>query len=403
MKLEFKQLCKIAVVIFLLYLAVQFWPGVISLLGTMIGAAFPLILGCVIAYIVNILMVWFERHYFPSSAKPFVLKSRRGVCLAAAILSMLLIIGLVIGLILPELADCFMLIVNKLPGAIEILLEYIEQWGILPEDIIGLLESIDWRSRVGEFLEAFTSGLGGVMDTVIKTVSSVFSGIVTALLAIIFALYLLLGKDRLHNQFSRLLHHYCKPAWCERIRYVIHIFDDCMHKYIVGQCTEAVILGLLCTAGMLIFRFPYATMIGALVAFTALIPIAGAYIGAGVGAFMILTVSPVKALFFLLFIVILQQLEGNIIYPRVVGSSLGLPGIWVLAAVTIGGGIMGITGMLLGVPLTAVLYRLLQEDLHTREGVPEKSAAGSAPDSAGSEPVENSCVSPAEGTDPVDN
>ncbi|MBQ8401314.1 MAG: AI-2E family transporter, partial [Clostridia bacterium] len=145
---------------------------------------------------------------------------------------------------------------------------------------------------------------------------------------------------------------------------------DCFHKYIVGQCTEAVILGLLCTIGMLLFQFPYASMIGALIAFTALIPIAGAYIGAGVGAFMILTVSPIKAVFFLIFIVVLQQLEGNIIYPRVVGSSIGLPGIWVLSAVTIGGGIMGIAGMLLGVPLTAALYRMLQEDLHRREGKP---------------------------------
>ncbi len=394
MKLEFKQLCKIASVVFLLYLAIHFWPEVLTFVGTLFGAAFPLFVGGIIAYIVNILMGWFERHYFPGSAKPAVVKSRRAVSLTAAILSMLLIIGLIIGLILPELTDCFMLIVNKLPGAIGILLNYVEQWGILPEDIIGILESIDWQSRIGEFLEAFTNGLGGVMGTVIKTVTSVFSGIVTALLAIIFSFYLLLGKDRLCSQCSRLMHHYCKPVWHDRIRYVLHILDDCFRKYIVGQCTEAVILGLLCTIGMLIFQFPYATMIGALIAFTALIPIAGAYIGAGVGAFMILTVSPVKALLFLVFIVVLQQLEGNIIYPRVVGSSLGLPGIWVLAAVTIGGGIMGIAGMLLGVPLTAALYRILQEDLHTREqaDLPENTeepVEEPTPDSvAETEPVE---------------
>lgn len=367
MKLEFKQLIKIAAVIFLLYLAIHFWPGVISFAGTVLAAAAPLFIGCVIAYILNLLMGWYEKHWFPGSDKPFVNKTRRGVCLMAAILSLLLIVGLIVWLILPELTDCFMLIINKLPSAIGICLDYIEQWEILPEDIIGLLESVDWQSRIGEFLQALTNGLGGVMGTVIKTVTSVFSGIVTALLAVIFSLYLLVGKDRLKNQCSRLLRHYCRTVWYDRICYVLHILDECFRKYIVGQCTEAVILGLLCTAGMLILGFPYATMIGALVAFTALIPIAGAYIGAGVGAFMILTVSPFKALLFLVFIVVLQQLEGNIIYPRVVGSSLGLPGIWVLAAVTVGGGIMGITGMLLGVPLTSALYRILQEDLHARE------------------------------------
>ena len=372
MKLEMKQLFKIAGVIFLLYLAIEFWPVVTAAAGTMLGAAVPLLIGCCIAYVVGILMGWFERHYFPRSGKPAVAKSRRIVCMCAAIVSLLLIIGLVIGLILPELIDCIMLLVNKLPDAMDLLLGYVESWGILPEDIVGLLESIDWKSRIGEFLQALTSGLGGVMGTVIKTVSSVFSGVITALLAIIFALYLLLGKDKLKSQATRLLQNYCKPKWYGRILYVLRTLNDCFHKYIVGQCTEAVILGLLCTIGMLLLQFPYATMIGALIAFTALIPIAGAYIGAGVGAFMILTVSPIQALFFLIFIVVLQQLEGNIIYPRVVGSSIGLPGIWVLTAVTIGGGIMGIAGMLLGVPLTAAIYRILQEDLHRREGIPEK-------------------------------
>ena len=134
----------------------------------------------------------------------------------------------------------------------------------------------------------------------------------------------------------------------------------------VGQCTEAVILGLLCMAGMLLLGFPYATMVGTFIGFTALIPVAGAYIGAGVGAFMIFTVSPVKALLFLLFIAVLQQLEGNLIYPRVVGASIGLPGVWVLAAVTVGGGVLGVAGMLLAVPLAAAAYQMLREDVRRR-------------------------------------
>ena len=377
MKIETKQLFKIAGVVFLTYLAIQFWPQVVTLFSALLGAAFPLIIGACIAYVVGILMDWFERHYFPRSRQKWVQKSRTGVCLLVAFLSLLLIVGLVIGLILPELIDCFTLLFNlvqeNLPRLMDELLTYADSLDLLPEDILGFLENIDWKSRIGEFIQALTAGVGGVMGTVIKTVSSVFSGVVTALLAIIFSLYLLVGKHKLKNQANRILQNYCKPKLYSRILYVLRTLDDCFHNYIVGQCTEAVILGLLCTIGMLLFRLPYATMIGALIAFTALIPIAGAYIGAGVGAFMILTVSPIKAVFFLIFIVVLQQLEGNIIYPRVVGSSIGLPGIWVLAAVTVGGGILGVGGMLLGVPMTAALYRILQEDLHRREGKAKKT------------------------------
>ena len=164
---------------------------------------------------------------------------------------------------------------------------------------------------------------------------------------------------------------------------MLHVLDDSFHRYVVGQCTEAVILGTLCTLGMLIFGFPYATMIGALVGATALIPIAGAYIGAGVGAILILTVSPVEALLFLVFIVILQQLEGNIVYPRVVGSQLGLPALWVLAAITVGGNVMGIGGMLLAVPLTTAIYRLVRENVRKRELAQNEAAdAEKSPETA---------------------
>lgn len=183
-------------------------------------------------------------------------------------------------------------------------------------------------------------------------------------IGLIFAIYLLIGKETLGGQVKRLMNHYLKPSWNEKIGYVLTIFDNSFHKFIVGQCIEAVVLGVLCMIGMSVLRLPYAMMIGTLIGFTALIPVAGAYIGAGVGAFMILTVSPVQALIFLVFVVILQQLEGNLIYPKVVGSSIGLPGVWVLAAVTIGGGIMGIPGMLLGVPSAAAMYQLIKNDLN---------------------------------------
>lgn len=148
--------------------------------------------------------------------------------------------------------------------------------------------------------------------------------------------------------------------------YFLSVLNDSFHRFIVGQCTEAVILGVLCMLGMFILRLPHAVMIGTLIGFTALIPVAGAYIGAAAGALMILTVSPIKALIFLIFLIILQNVEGNIIYPKVVGKSIGLPALFVLAAVTIGGGLFGVIGMLVGVPLTAAVYRLLKEDVEQK-------------------------------------
>ena len=161
-----------------------------------------------------------------------------------------------------------------------------------------------------------------------------------------------------------------KPHRSERIKHALSVMNQCFRRYIVGQVTEALILGALCTIGMLILQIPYASVIGALVTFMALIPIMGAYISAIVGSIIIFTVSPVKALVFLIFIVILQQVEGNVIYPKVVGTSLGLPGLWVLAAVTVGGGLFGIPGMILGVPLTATLYTLIKEKLNAEEDPP---------------------------------
>lgn len=251
-----------------------------------------------------------------------------------------------------------------MPEFIEYLIGQADKLNLLSDEVLAELATINWQSRIGQFVKVLTSGLGSVMDVVIRTFTSVFSWIVTLFMAIIFSIYLLLGKENLKRQGKKLLRHYLPIKLCGNVFYVLNVLHDCFHRYIVGQCTEAAILGLLCMVGMTVLRLPYATMIGALVGFTALIPVAGAYIGAGVGAFLIVMVSPLKAVIFLIFIMILQQLEGNLIYPRVVGASLGLPGIWVLAAVTIGGGVMGVVGMLLGVPITAALYRIIRDDVN---------------------------------------
>ncbi len=364
MKIEWKTCIKICISIFVLYLCIHFFPGVVNLLLGFIGAAMPLIVGCIIAYLINILMSFYEKHYFPKSKKTIVQKSRRTVCMTAAFVSLAAVIALIIILIVPQLTSCVQVIFAEIPGVLEKFISWLERREILPEDIIRSLNKIDWQSKISEIVGALTTGIGNVMTVLFTAVSSVFTGIVTALIGIIFSIYLLMGKEKLGGQFSRLMKHYLKENWYAKTMHVLKVLHDCFRRYIVGQCIEALILGVLCMLGMWILGLPYAAMIGALMAFTALIPIAGAYIGGAVGAFMILTVSPIQALVFIIFIVVLQQLEGNIIYPRVVGSSMGLPGIWVLAAVTIGGGMLGVGGMLIGVPIAATIYRLIREELN---------------------------------------
>lgn len=294
-------------------------------------------------------------------------KSRRIVCLIASILTLVAVVVLVIGLVLPELVNCVRLLASEIPQAVAALMEWLEESGILAsimtEESLAALASIDWQQKIGQMIQVVAEGVGGVAQVAVGAVSATISGVARFAIGLIFAIYILMGKETLSGQLRRVMDHYMKPSWNEKIRYVTGVFDGCFHKFIVGQCMEAVLLGVLCIVGMTILRFPYAMMIGTLIGFTALIPIAGAYIGAGVGAFMIMTVSPLQAIGFLVFIIILQQLEGNLIYPRVVGSSIGLPGVWVLAAVTIGGGLFGIPGMLVGVPATAAVYQLIKQDL----------------------------------------
>ncbi len=364
MKIEWKTCAKIAVCIFALYLAIIYWGTVAGFIGTVIGAASPLIIGGAAAYVLNLLMTFYEKHLFGKVKNQKVLKAKRPLCMILAFITLMAVISLVIGLVLPEFISAIMVVVDYIPEAADWVAKQLEKIEYVPDEIIEMITSIDWKSQIEKIVTIVTSGISDVMDVVISTVSTVIGGIVTAFLSIIFTVYILLDKEKLGSQADRIAKKYLKQSWYEKLRYVLFVLNNCFAKYIVGQCTEAVILGLLCTVGMWILGLPYATMIGALVAFTALIPVAGAFIGGAVGAFMILMVNPLQALIFVIYLVILQQLEGNIIYPKVVGSSMGLPAIWVLAAVTIGGGVMGVAGMLIGVPIAAAIYIIVKNDVN---------------------------------------
>ena len=296
------------------------------------------------------------------------------MCLTGAIRTLFGIIALIIYLVVPELISCVSFLVAEIPPMIQKLLKSELIRDILPADVIAKLSSIDWMSNISKIVETVSASIGGAVGAVVSAVTSVLSIIVTVFISLIFSVYLLYSKNTLRRQARRLLNSYLPKSYDSGVMHVLRVLNDCFHRYIVGQCIEAVILGILCILGMLIFRFPYAAMIGTLIGFTALIPVVGAFIGAGVGALMILTVSPLKALLFIVFIIILQQIETNLIYPKVVGTSIGLPALWVLAAVTVAGGIFGVFGMLIGVPIAATIYRLVREDVRRRERIKKQDA-----------------------------
>lgn len=368
MNLDRKTCLRIGGSLFLLFLCIYYWNAAEQGISILISAAMPLIIGAATAYVLNILMSFYERHYFIRLAQNrLVQSSKRGVCLVAALLTLAGILALVGGLVIPELMMAVKFLLAEIPPAVKELLANEDIARFLTEEQRMALAEFDWKAAFDKASAFLVSGLGDAAGAVIGMISSAFSSAISIFTGFIFSLYLLLSRDTLQSQGLRLMRAFLPEKWHHKTLRVFSVFNLSFHRYIVGQCTEAVILGSLCALGMIIFAFPYAGMIGALIGVTALIPIAGAYIGAGVGAIMMLTISPLKALLFLIFIVVLQQIEGNLIYPRVVGKSIGLPALWVMAAVTIGGGLMGILGMLLGVPIASALYQLVRLAIQERE------------------------------------
>ena len=372
MKLERKNLVELGVAALLLYLAIHYWDAAMGTLGLICHAAWPLIFGAIAAFVVNILMSFYERNLTRLLGRFRKLRVKEGqrwlraLCMVLAFVTVALVLAFIVRMILPELQNCLNVLLGAIPKAVNALASWAEE----TFDISGLFNSFltEWQGNQDQIKQTITSalnamlyGAGSVMNVVVSATSTIISGLITLFMGLIFAVHLLLGKERLSSQVNRLMDRFVPALWLERLRYFLSVLSDCFHSYIVCQVTEACILGGLCAAGMLLFRLPYALMIGCLIGVTALIPIAGAYIGGGIGAIMIFSVDPMQAVFFVIYLIVLQQIEGNLIYPRVAGSSLGLPGIWVLAAVTLGGGLLGIPGMLIGVPLTTAVYRMLRE------------------------------------------
>ncbi len=366
---SWKTCLRVGISAFLLFLCIRYWDVAVGLLFLALRAATPIIAGCAIAFILNIPLRFFERHFFPNSQKPYMKAVRRGVCLLLAFVCVGVILTLLAMLVIPELVDCVELLVARVPDTLEDITDAIAGSTVVTPELAQWLDGLNWQELIEKVSGVVLNGFGSVANVAAGVITSVISVTFDALMALIFAAYVLAGKEQLGRQMKTLGRRYLKKSWREKIAHVMAVVEDCFHDYIVGKGADAVILGVMCSVGMVIFRFPYAVVVGTVVGFTALIPVIGGYIGGFVGFLLILTVSPLQAALFLLYLVILQQIEGNLIYPKIVGQTLGLPGIWVLAAVIVGGGTWGVIGMLLGVPVAAALYRLLREDI--RRGKPK--------------------------------
>lgn len=381
MTLQWKTCFRVAVTFLIVYLLINYSNVFFNIIGVAIGGAAPLFLGCVIAYIANILMNFWERILFPKAKNRFLNVIRRTIAIILTFCSIVLVAFLLVNMILPELIECIQVLIDTSIRAFQNAVIWLEQnvsADIIPKESLSFLQNgeINLTEAIQKAASVLMTGVGGAMTSIVGIFSSVFSTIITIVVALIFSIYLLVSKEKLIEQTKRFMDAYFNKKINEKVKYAVKNLDNAFHNFIVGQCIEAVILGALCTLGMIILRLPYATMIGCLVGFTALIPIVGAFIGAAVGAFMIFTISPIQALVFVIFLLVLQQLEGNIIYPRVVGASVGLPGLWVLVAVTIGGGILGIVGMLLAVPLFAAGYKMIENDIEKRQKPKRKVRVG---------------------------
>lgn len=364
-KKEIKRYSFIALLALIVCIAVRNFSVISKLLTTAFGALVPLVTGCIIAYIFNIIMNFYERHYFPKNQSSFIRKSRRPVCVTMSFASAVLILVLVINIVYPELINAITLIADEIPPFFTQVQEFAKTTFKEYPEIQDIIKSIE--PDVMSITQKIGTGAYDVFDSLISIIGSTVSIITNAVIAIIFALYLLLRKDKLHKDIVRFQRAYLSEKVTRRMNHVLEITNDTFKNFFVGQFIEAIIIGSLCFIGMTILKLPYSAMAGTIVGVTSLIPIVGALIGAFISAFMIFTVNPMQSLIFIIFLILLQQVEGNLIYPKVVGTSVGLPGIWVLAAVTVGGGLFGILGMLLGVPILATIYKLVFEILERRE------------------------------------
>lgn len=334
------------------------------LFGRLLGMCSPFLMGAAIAFILNVPMRSMEKHIMTGRKS----KLRRPISLCLTILVVAGVLGLVTFVVVPELLRTLMILQNSIPAFVNEVKDQAEQLFIQYPEIVDYINGIeiDWKQVMEDTVTFLSTGAGTVLSGTLSAAFSIASGVVNFGIGFIFAIYILLQKENLARQMQRLMKAYLPAEMFKKSMEIAVLAEKTFSNFLAGQCLEAVILGMMFFITLSVFRMPYALLIGVLIAFTALIPIFGAFIGCVVGAFLMLMMNPVSALSFVIIFFVLQQVEGNLIYPHVVGNSVGLPSIWVLVAVTLGGSAFGVVGMLVFIPLCSVLYSLLRQAVNER-------------------------------------
>lgn len=350
--------------------------AVLKWLGFIWGVCFPFILGAGIAFCLNIPMSFFERKIFGAvqnhkdgkKSTRALRKLARPVSLILTLLAVVVVLAIVVGVLVPQLASTFESVGVTMAAFMPKAQAWLKELFADNEEIVSYISSIelDWGSMLEGVKNFVFNGAGNVLSYTMSATVRVVNFFTTFFISFIFSIYVLMQKENLARQLTKLIKAVFKEKIVEKICYVCSLSHRTFSKFIAGQCVEALILGTMFVVIMAIFRFPYALLIGILIAFTALIPVVGAFVGCFIGAFLILMVNPMQALAFIILFLVLQQIEGNLIYPHVVGNSVGLPSMWVLFAVTVGGSLMGVIGMLIFIPLMSVLYSLLRDWVNLR-------------------------------------
>ena len=352
----------------LLLVVVLFWSRISEALSFLTGILKPFILGGALAFILNLPLSFLEKKVF-RNLKGRGEKFKRPLSIFLSLVFVLLLILILLLTVVPEVISAFESIISSIPS----LVTRVDSWN---NDVLTpvlknnpeLLKSLEtnWDSLLSKSLSFLKDGLSALLSSTLVAANSLISSITSFVVALIFAIYVLGDKERLERQFRSLLKAYTSKETEEYVLHVFSVLHRSFSSFISGQCLEAVILGSIFILVLSILRFPYSVMIGVVVMFSALLPIVGAFIACFFGAFIILLSSPVKALYFVVIFLIIQQLENNLIYPRVVGSSVGLPALWVFFAVTLGGALFGVLGMLFFIPVFSAVFVLLKEDVGRR-------------------------------------
>lgn len=369
-KLSMKKIRELIIFTVLLVVALWKFEVVIDVLKTIWGILFPFVLGGAIAFVINVPMSFLEKKIFGKTKDENKVgkKLARPISLLLTIILAVGVIALVMFGVIPQLTRTMGSLMISIANFVPQMQNWIREFSHNNQEIMKLVNQVQFNQdqAIKWGISILGSGAGNMMNTTMSAVGSIVSGFATFFIAFSFACYILFQKEKLHVQIRKVFFAFIPKQKAEAFLKICSLTYQTFANFLTGQCVEAVILGSMFVVTLSILKMPYALLIGTLIAFTALIPIFGAFIGCAVGCFLIFMISPKQAILFIIVFLILQQIEGNLIYPHVVGGSVGLPSIWVLAAVTIGGNLMGIVGMLIFIPLVSVLYTIFREFVYLR-------------------------------------